>query len=414
MLNTLDLTFKKQKIIDSFFSEYFHVLNITLDKLPSATSSIELHHLTYSAIRESSFLPSDIIEEARKDVWAKRKTVKNGFKHCSIRLNKKWFKFVNTGRGNPAFKLTYSPRKTITLPVKLDAHWNRLNSFLVDGWMFDNVSLLRGNRIAIVLEKTFLPAVNNRRYVLGVDVGSSTLAAVTVYDTQELKVVKQLYLGQDVAERQNWYLERRGLLQHLTKKGSNKDKARKHLKKLKHDQHNFVNTRSGQVAKEIVELATEYGASVAIENLSLRAKRKKLQNGGKKLNRKARKKINKIPFGKLRDFLKSNCEGSQTPFDIIDAYHTSKWCPRCGSVNPGHDKSNYTLYKCKTCGIVVNSDRKSSLVVAVKSLLERDLRTQVLTKTDSMFQISKRRPPVNVVSLFRPCPDEACLSFAVH
>ena len=305
----------------------------------------------------------------------------------------------------------------MTIPVKLDAHWDRLNVYLSDGWMFDNISLLRGNRIAVVIEKTFLPAVNNRRYILGVDVGSSTLAAVTVYDTQELKVVKQLYLGQDVAERQNWYLERRAMLQHLTKKGEDKDKARKKLRKLKHDQRNFVNTRSGQIACEITELAEKYDASIAIENLGLRAKKKEIDmaKGEKKLNRKARKKINRIPFGKLRDFLTPNCEISQTPLDIIDAYHTSKWCPQCGSVNPGHDKSNYALYTCKTCGNIVNSDRKSSLVVAVKSLLERMTRNQGLTKPDSIkIQISRRRPPVTVVGLFRLCPDDACLSFAVH
>ncbi len=130
VLNNLELTSKKQDILDNFFLEYLGVLNTTLEKLPCASSSLELHHLTYSTIRKTSFLPSDIVEEARKDVWAKRKTVKNGFKNCSIRLNKRWFRFINTERGNPCFKITYSPKKTITIPVKLDAHWNRLNSFL--------------------------------------------------------------------------------------------------------------------------------------------------------------------------------------------------------------------------------------------------------------------------------------------
>lgn len=126
VLNALELTSKKQDIVDRFFSEYLRVLNITLDKLPSAASSTELHHLTYSSIRETSFLPSDIVEEARKDVWARRKTVKNGFKHSSIRLNKRWFKFVNTERGNPAFKITYSPKKTVVIPIRTDAHWDML------------------------------------------------------------------------------------------------------------------------------------------------------------------------------------------------------------------------------------------------------------------------------------------------
>ncbi len=76
------------------------------------------------------------------------------------------------------------------------------------------------------------------------------------------------------------------------------------------------------------------------------------------------------------------------------------------------DRSNYALYTCKACGITVNSDRKSSLAIAVKSLLERNV-NQGLTKPD-FFQISRRRPPVTVIGLFRPCPDEARLSCAVH
>ncbi len=411
VLNTLDLTSKKQDIVDSLFSEYLRVLNATLEKLPEAKSSTELHNLTYSTIKNTSFLLADTVEEARKDVWAKRKTVKNGFKHCSIRFSNRLFKFINTDRGNPCFKVTCSPRKTVAIPVKLDNQWNRLNTFLGDGWGFDNISLLSDNRIAVVLEKEFPEPVNSRRYIVGVDVGSTTLAAVTVYDTLNHRIEKQLYLGRDVAVRQRWYEERRARLQHLSRKGIDKDKAKKLLKKLKHDQNNFVKTRSGQVAKEIIHLAEKYNASVAIEKLKFRAKRKKRVEGEKKFNRKAAKKINTIPYGKLRDFLQSNSEKSQIPLDIPDAYHTSMWCPHCGSVNPGHDRSNYALYTCKTCGNIVNSDRKSSFVVAVKSLLERTY--QGHTKPDSV-QISRRRPPVTVVGLFRPCPDEACLSFAVH
>jgi len=72
------------------------------------------------------------------------------------------------------------------------------------------------------------------------------------------------------------------------------------------------------------------------------------------------------------------------PIHEIDAYHTSRWCPHCGAVNEGHQPGNYRLYKCK-CGLVVNSDRKASLAVAVKSVLERKIHD--LTNLN-FFQIS--------------------------
>jgi transposase len=54
-------------------------------------------------------------------------------------------------------------------------------------------------------------------------------------------------------------------------------------------------------------------------------------------------------------------------------------------------RNYYSLFRCKACGLTVNSDRKASLAVAVKSLLER-----VSPNAHSEFvQISSRGVPVN-------------------
>lgn len=398
LINCLPLTAKKKDILDSFFSEFLCVLNLTFEQLPNAKSSTELHHLTYSNIRNTSFLPSDVVQEARKDVWAKRKTVKNGFKRCSIRLNTRWFKFFTTDRGTPCFRVTYAPRKTFVIPIKTDSGFVRFNEFSSDGWVIKGISLLLHDRIAVSIENAYPEPVDNRRYVVGVDIGSATLAAVTVFDTETGKTVKQLYLGRDVAIRQNKYLERKRKLQSHADMGS--EKATKSLERLNHKQANFVKTRSGQVAKEIVNIARSFNASVAIEKLAIRGRRGKF-------NKTANRKINHIPYAQLREFLTSNCEEFETPLDQIDAYHTSKWCPYCGSVNPGHSSVNYALYVCKNCGKVVNSDRKASLVIAIKSALERE-HSQGLTNLFTQFSSAG----VAVNQLFRP--DDEILSDAVH
>jgi len=397
LVNSLPLTAKKKGILDSFFSEFLRVLNLTFERLADAKSSNELHHLTYSNIRSTSFLPSDVVQEARKDVWAKRKTVKNGFKRCAIRLNKRWFKFFMTERGTPCFRVTYAPRKTFVIPVKADNGFQRFNSFIEDGWVIKGISLLHA-KIAVSIEKAYPEPVDNRRYVVGVDIGSTTLAAVTVFDTETGGTAKQLYLGRDVAIRQKKYLARKKILQRHADMGS--EKAKKALKRLKHKQANFVKTRSGQVAKEIVNIARSFNASIAIEKLSIGGRRHKF-------NRNANRKINRIPYAQLREFLMSNCEEFETPLDQGDAYHTSKWCPYCGSVNPGHSSVNYALYVCKNCGKVVNSDRKASKVIAIKSALERE-HSQGLTNLFTQFSSAG----VAVNQLFRP-DDEFCV-FAVR
>jgi len=71
-----------------------------------------------------------------------------------------------------------------------------------------------------------------------VDIGSSTLAAVTILDTLTGKTIKQLYFGKDIALRQRRYEERRRNLQHYADKGS--EKAKKYLKRLKKKQKDFV------------------------------------------------------------------------------------------------------------------------------------------------------------------------------
>lgn len=366
-------------------------------QLHNADTPTQLHHLTYSNIRKTSTLPSDIVHEARKDVW-KLHTVleqrhynsKFRFNKCTIRLNKRWFRYVTTQRNTPCFKITYSPRKRFVIPIAKDRQFQRLNSFMKDGWIFDNISILETGKIAVVLEKEFTKIEPTHRFVVGVDIGSSTLAAISVYDIKTSKVVKQLYLGRDIAHRQKRYTKRRAKLSHLADTGSRK--AIKSLRRLSKKQSDFIKTRSGQIAKEIINIALKFDAYIAIEKLSnLRAKRGKM-------NKNARRKINRIPYRQLIEFLKSNGEMFYVPVIEVDPYHTSKWCPHCGAINCGHCSTNYSLYVCKKCKLIVNSDRKASLSVGVKSVLERT-KSHKLTIC-KYVQISRTQVPVN--GLMRP------------
>jgi IS605 OrfB family transposase len=394
VLNNRSLTNRKEDILRSFVAEYLKALDMTLPKVPFVDSSTELHHDTYSRIRTETSLPSDIVQEARKDVWKIRTDMERsgfngsfGFKSCSIRLNKRWFKYIKSERGNPCFKITYSPKKSIAIPIRTDKQFQRFNSFLNDGWMFDNVSLFPNGKIAVILEKEFDRIEPSKRHILGIDVGSTTLAAITIYDSERGRVIEQVYLGRDVAKRQRRFTERRAKLKSLADKGSSR--AKRSLKRLRRKQSNFVKTRSGQIAKEIRELAIKYNADIAIERLK-NLKRNAVKG---KLNKKARKKVSRIPYAKLKEFLESNCEMFGIALHVVDAYHTSKWCPHCGAINSGHHNKNYALYRCKECGLEMNSDRKASLAVAVKSALERN-KTHELTILSSI-QISKARVPVN-------------------
>jgi transposase len=106
-----------------------------------------------------------------------------------------------------------------------------------------------------------------------------------------------------------------------------------------------------------------------------------------------------IPFYLFRRILEARCFDNGITLNRVDAYHTSKWCIHCGAVGAGHDGRNYSLFRCKECGLTMNADRKASAAVAAKSLLERGSSPNQST----FLRISSRRVPVS--GLVRRVPD---------
>ncbi len=147
----------------------------------------------------------------------------------------------------------------------------------------------------------------------------------------------------------------------------------------------FVRNRVGEVARDITNLALDFDADITLENLT------RFTPKSRKFNRE----VLRIPFYLFRRNLKARCFDKGIKLAIIDAYHTSKWCSHCGAVaESGHSSANYALFRCPNCGQVVNSDRKASLAVAVKSLLVRKEDECTLSR-GVFFQLTGRPVPVN-------------------
>ncbi len=197
--------------------------------------------------------------------------------------------------------------------------------------------------------------------------------------------MKQLYLGKDIWERRKKMFEHKSMLRSLADKGSRS--AQKKLEATKTREHDFVKNRIGEVVRDITNLALQHDADIAIENL------KRFSPKGKKFNRQ----VMRIPFYAFRRNLEQRCFDKGIMLDMVDSWHTSKWCTHCGAVGKGHDPANYALFRCKECGQIVNSDRKASLAIATKSLLERGSSPNQMTT----LSLSGRRVPVNAL-LRRP------------
>jgi IS605 OrfB family transposase len=272
-------------------------------------------------------------------------------------------------------ELAVYSKNRIAVPIIKNGNWQRYQSLLKEGWTCKTYGLTSDLQIIAYLSKPDT-IYERHKNILGVDVNSKCFAISLV--TPEGSILHQSYIGKDIWIKRKKIFERRSILQSHKNRGSGF--ARKLLGKTKRKEHNFVKNRIGEVVKYITHIAIIYDADIAIENL------KKFNPKGKRFN----KEIMRIPFYTFKENLIARCFDKHITLDIVDSWHTSKWCSHCGAVGRGHSHSNYSLFECKKCGLVVNSDRKASVAVAVKSLLERSS-----SPNQEKFLISNRRVSIN-------------------
>jgi IS605 OrfB family transposase len=368
-LNLLPLTKSKRKRLREFKEDCLEVARFTASVMLTndPRSSTNLHHLTYADIRRSTGLHSQVIQDIRRTVWGNRKTIgRVGRISPSFNIPRSGG-FSHTGRGNPVFTIAIEPDGRIALPVAMDGAYRRFEGHLKEGWRFSHFKL-NGRQIHVCLRKEF--EVQEGRNVLGVDIGTQVLSAITIYNPAEDKVLRQLYLGQDLYAHKRNLCIHRSKLQARADKGSRR--ARRALREFKAREYNLDKTRCYQVAHEIVRLAEEHDATVAIEDL----------NGLKdsRLNRRANRKVKRTPYHLFKEAIQQVAWQNGIAVRLVDPKNTSKACPRCGHVSRNNRKGQ-ALFHCINCGYEVNADRNASYNIATRAV--------------SMDQVSGGRAAVN-------------------
>ncbi|MDI6916620.1 MAG: transposase [Thermoplasmatales archaeon] len=377
LLQTNSLTKSKQKILKKFSQDALNLANNLLGKRKSKRL-MDLHKNTYLDSKMSTSFNSQVICDVERNVV---KIKGSKIKHITVKFNiPRNCKTFNT-KTQFFIELGMYPRKRIAVPIKQNKNYNRYSSLINNGWMCKTYGLTSDGQIIAFLSKedTIFP---KRENVLGVDINSKCFAVSIV--TPNGRVLKQTYFGKDIWVRHKKIFERREKLQSLADKGNHR--ATQSIKKLKREEYNFVKNRLGEIVKEITDMALKYNADISIENL------KRFNPKGKQFN----KEVMRIPFYKFKQLLISRCFDKQIKVNVVDSWHTSKWCSHCGAVGKGHNGANYSIFKCKECGQIVNSDRKASLSIAVKSLLERKKSSfQDITSERFFFQFSHKQVPVS-------------------
>jgi IS605 OrfB family transposase len=350
-LNLLPLTQAKHSGLSLLFTEYLRVANEILRTLNSKRPNSEtaLHHLTYKAARAGSKLPAQLVCAARQEVWAKRRHRITAFRRLPISCNvPRSGSLTQTRRCNPILSVS-TLHERIGLPVAKDGAWRRLSKLLAEGWAFTEFKLLSAQMIRVSIRRQFEieePTLSGA--VVGVDVGVGTLAAITVFSGGGVR--RQLYLGRDVYHVKRDLGIRRSKLQAYASVGSGR--ARRVLRNLRGYEQRYTRTRCYEVAHNIVRVAKQYGASIAIENL------RGLRNS--KLGRKSSRKVKRMPYSFFRQALQSVAWQSGVEVTLVNPRYTSQTCPKCHQ----RGSRNGTLFKCKGCGFTANADRTASVNIA--------------------------------------------------
>jgi IS605 OrfB family transposase len=363
-----DATASKKRALSNFLNRATTEVNRILPLRQGYKNASEFQTAVAPGLKADAGFNIQVICDMARSAWRKHKNcmkVKGTTVKFNVPRNCKTFKtrrfsFVEFG---------FYPRRRVAVPIRRNRNWDRLSGLLGSGWTCKTYGLTPSLEVVAYLSKEskeFPP----RRNVLGIDVNAKDFAYTVL--TPEGDVLKQGYLGQQMWPRKVRFAERRAMLQSLN--------ALKKLKRMRHRQRDYVRTNIGQMVREVVVLAKRYDADVSIERLG------RFRPKGRVFNRKAMT----IPFHLFRSILEGRCFDNNITLNRVDPYHTSKWCSRCGAVGKGHDGGNYALFRCRECGQAVNSDRKASLAVAVKTLLERNG-----DPDQDTFQISGRRVPVS-------------------
>jgi len=365
LLQVDKITAKKGRILKDFSLKATSEFNRLFEERNFCDKFMEFHKKVYFSVKKNTSFNAQIICDLERMIWrskgkAKGITVKfNVPRNCKT-FSTKSFDFVELG---------IYPRNRIAIPIKKNRNWQRYSDLLKSGWVCKTYGLTSNLEIVAYLSKEEVELAPKKN-VMGIDFNAKRIAVSVL--SGKGNVLYQNYFGMNIWVKRKKIMRRRSLMQR-----SNNLSA---LRRLRTRERNFVNTNLGQIIKEITDLALQFDADIAIEDL------KRFKPKGKRFN----KIVMRMPFFKFKKILASRCFDKNITLNIVDAWHTSKFCSHCGAVGKGHSSANYALFRCKKCGVVVNSDRNASKNIALKCLLERKHITN-----HKIFQISNRSGLVN-------------------
>lgn len=191
---------------------------------------------------------------------------------------------------------------------------------------------------------------------IGIDRGISHIAVCTFVEKDGKNEPPVFFSSSEILRLKNLQKERDKFL---------RDKHNKIRKKANmRNIESKINLILHKYSKEIVDLAKHKNAFLVLEGLE------KPKKGRFKMSKKAQYRLSQFTFKKLSDLIDYKAKREGIKVEYVPPEFTSKECSHCGEkVNTLRPfRGNFSLFKCNSCGIQLNSDYNASINIAKKGL----------------------------------------------
>ena len=208
----------------------------------------------------------------------------------------------------------------------------------------------KGKFIALLTFEFYAPRMRECRSILAVDLGERVAATAVLLQHGTVKVVK--FLGREIRGIRRHYAWLRRRLQ--------EKKLLRKVKQIGKKEKRIVRDILHKISKEIVQIADENDAVIAIGDLT--GIRERARGKGRRFNRI----VSNMPFYTLTKFIEYKAVQRGIPVIRVSEAGTSKECHICGCEGKRRTQG---LFVCKYHG-EINADLNGALNIGKK--IERD------------------------------------------
>jgi IS605 OrfB family transposase len=205
------------------------------------------------------------------------------------------------------------------------------------------------------------PALGSHKRIVGVDVGQRYLAVAT--DTQNHTA---FFSGAQVRSKADHYARLRKRLQH---KGTRA--ATRRLVVIAGRERRLKHERNHLISRSLVDAYPH--SLIGLEDLTHIRERRQHKHGKKASvkQRRANRHASQWAFAEMQAYIAYKALLAGSVAVMVDAYHTSQCCPRCGYTAEDNRPQKGLLFSCQVCHLVLHADLVGARNVALRTLLAR-------------------------------------------